>query len=235
MSKMDETVPVPRHLVRRLALVVIATAIFLVVATVHGFLVPGFDPWHQSVSALALAPHGWVQIVNFSILGCAVLWTVPAWRRILRGGVGARSYPVLTAALGLSFILAGCFPQDPAPGYDPARLALEAPTLLGLLHLGAAGVAAGSSISLMFIVASRLSGNPQWQGWGTYTRMMAMVMIACVVVYGVWSTSPSGLAGTFERAAMLIPTIWAASFLRALWVGRPFMARSPPATAPELG
>jgi hypothetical protein len=173
MSEMDETIPVPRHLVRRLWLAVVGTAVFLLVSTIHGFFVPGFDAWHQSVSALALAPHGWVQVLNFAVLGCAVLWTVPAWRRVLRGGPGARSYPVLTIALGLSLLLAGCVPQDPAPGYDPEGLELEAPTLVGLLHLGVAAVAALLSISLMFIVASRLSGDQQWQGWGAYTRVMA--------------------------------------------------------------
>jgi hypothetical protein len=232
---MDETTPVPRHLVRRLWLAVVGTAVFLLVSTIHGFFVPGFDAWHQSVSALALAPHGWIQVLNFAVLGCAVLWTVPAWGRVLRGGLGARSYPILTMALGLSLVSAGCLPQDPAPGYDPAGLELEAPTLVGLLHLGVAAVAALSSISLMFIVASRLSGDQQWQGWGTYTRVMATLVIACVAVYGIWSTSPSGLAGTFERASILIPAIWAATFLRTLWKGRPFMKRSTASAAAEIG
>jgi hypothetical protein len=209
--------------VRRLRLSVGGAVLFLAVSTVHGALVPGFDPWHQSVSALALAPLGWLQTVNFTVLGTAVLVTVPAWRRVLAGGRGRYWYPALTTVLGLSFVAAGFVPQDPAPGYDPAGLALAEPTLTGLIHLAIAGVAGLCSVVLMFIVASRLADSPEWAGWAISTRGMAVLTILCITVYGVWSTQPAGFAGTFERAAIILPTIWGVAFLRRLGQGVPFM------------
>jgi hypothetical protein len=216
-------VAVPRHLLRRLWISVVGAVFFLAISTVHGAFVPGFDPWHQSVSALALAPFGWVQAVNFVVLGAAFLATVAPWRRVLAGGRGGSWYPALTVVLGMSFMAAGCVPQDPAPGYDPAGLALQAPTVTGLVHLATAGVAAASSIALMFIVASRLSGDPDWRWWAAYTRGVALLTIFCIAVYGTWSTQPVGYAGLFERAAIILPTIWGASLLRRLGRGAPFM------------
>lgn len=214
---------VPRRLVGWLACSVVGGIVFLLVSTVHGLLVPNFAWWHQSVSALALAPFGWIQAANFFVLGSSILCTVPAWHRVLRGGIGAISYPVVTSVLGLSFFATGCLPQDPAPGYDPAGLSLKGPTLIGGLHLAAAGVAALSSVALMLVVAARLAQEPHWSGWARYTRVLAALTMACVVMYGVWSTKPAGLAGTFERMAILLPVLWGFTFVRALWAGRPFM------------
>lgn len=216
---MMSSVPVPNHLVRRLWISVIGALIFMSVSTVHGMLVPGFDLSHQSVSALALAPYGWIQTANFALLGGAVLATVPAWRSVLSGDIGGTSYPVLTTTLGVSLVAAGCVPQDPAPGYDPAGLTLQAPTVTGLFHLAIAGVAAFCSVALMFILASRLSNDPAWKGWPGYTRGMATLTIVCIAVYGFWSTHPDGYAGIFERAAVILPAVWGATFLRRLGQG----------------
>jgi hypothetical protein len=220
---MNDTVPVPRRLILRLACALAGAVLFLAISTAHGSVVPGFDPWHQSVSALALAPGGWIQVVNFIVLGASVLVTVPAWRRVLRGGRGATWYPALTVALGLSLAVAGCIPQDPAPAYDPAGRLPDVPTMTGLLHLAVAGIAALSSVALMLIVAARLAGDPHWPGWAARTRLVALLTVACIVIYGVWSTQASGLAGTYERLAVVLPALWSAAFLRRLWIGRPFM------------
>ncbi len=220
---MSDTLPVPRPLLLRLLPGVVGVVVFLVVSTVHGAVLPEFDAWHQSVSALALAPYGSIQVLNFWVLGSSLLSTVPTWRRVLRGGTGARAYPALTLLLGLSFFLVGCLPQDPAPGYDPAGLALQAPTLPGLLHLAGAGVAAAASVALMLIVASRLSADPHWRGWTTYTRVLAALTVGCIIIYGVWSTQPTGWAGTFERLAIVVPAMWGVHFLYHLWRGRPFL------------
>jgi hypothetical protein len=125
--------------------------------------------------------------------------------------------------LGLCFLLAGCIPQDPAPGYDPAGLALDPPSMTGLLHLAVAGIAATASVALMLIVAARLSGDSHWSGWTTFTRAIALLTVVCVAIYGTWSVEPNGLAGTFERLAILLPALWGGTLLHRLWVGRPFM------------
>jgi hypothetical protein len=187
---------------------------------------PDYDAWHQSVSALSLGPAGWVQAVNFAFFGGILLGTAPAWRRVLSGGRGETAYPALTAVVGLSFTVLAFLPQDPAPGYDPERLGLDVPTVIGLLHLAIAGVAAGCSVAGLLVLASRFARDKHWHAWTVYTRVMAGLMVACIAVYGVWSTQASGLAGTFERLALIIPSIWGFSFLQRLSARTPFMVIS---------
>lgn len=224
-----DTVPVPRSLLTRLWLALGWAGFFMLAAAVQGALRPGYDSWHQAVSALSLGPFGWIQGVNFVVLGVALLSTVPVWRRMLAGGKGAGSYPALTAGTGMSFIVVAFVPQDPAPGYDPMQLGLAEPTPIGLLHLALAGVAAGCSVAGLFVMAYRFAGDHHWAGWASYSRVMAAMMVVFVATYGVWSTSASGFAGTFERLAILIPSVWGLAFVRRLSTGAPFMVAVAPA------
>ena len=229
---MRDTVPVPPTLLRPLWIAVVATVLFLVVATIQGILRDGYDSWHQAVSALSLGPSGWIQAISFVVFGAVVTTTAPAWWQILAGGKGAVAYPALTAGLGLSFIAAGFVPQDPAPGYDPAGLALTAPTALGLVHLAIAGVAAACSVAGLFVMAARFAGDEDWRGWAAYSRVMALLLIVCVAIYGVWSTRPTGFAGTFERLALVVPLVWTFTLLRRLEAGAPLMVDKAAATGP---
>jgi hypothetical protein len=201
----------------------VATVLFMVVATIQGSVRDGYDSWHQAISALSLGPGGWIQAINFVVFGAAVANTAPVWRQILAGGRGAVAYPALTAVIGISFVAVGFVPQDPAPGYDPAGLALQAPTALGLVHLAIAGVTAACSVAGLFVMAARFAGDDNWRGWAAYSRVVAVLLIVCVAIYGVWSTRASGFAGTFERVAIVIPLVWMFTFLRRLEAGAPLM------------
>jgi hypothetical protein len=225
--------PVPRSLLRRPWVAVWWGAAFLGLTTVQGALRADFDSWHQAVSALSLGPGGWLQSLNLVAFGAVIASTAPVWRRIMAGGRGGTSYPVLTALVGLSFITVGLIPQDPAPGYDPAGLALQGPTARGLLHLAIAGIAASCSVASLIVMGSRLAGDRAWGGWRTAAWVTALLIVACVTVFGVWSTKPSGFAGTFERMAIVLPLAWTAIFLRRLDSGTPFMLVSDPMVRPS--
>ena len=215
--------PVPAQLRRRLWYAVAGAGLFMTTACAEGAQRPDYDAWHQSISALSLGPGGWVQMLSFMAFGAIILSTVPVWRRILQGGKGARAVPLLTALTGVSLLICGIVPQDPAPGYDPMGLALTHPTTTGLVHLALAGVAALSSLLSLWAMAQRFRGDPWWRGWSAYSRLMAFVMAAAVTVYAVWSTEPTGYAGTFERLALLVVPLWASTFLVRLGAGTPFM------------
>lgn len=225
---MAHPTPVARADCRRLWYAVVATALFVLVALVQGAVRPGYDAWHQSISALSLGPGGWVQDVAFVLLGIALLSTVTVWRRVLADGVGAHAYPVLMALTGTSLIAAGWIPQDPAPGYDPELLGHTLPTLTGLIHLGLAGVGALASSIGLFVMATRFATLPDWSAWATSTRAIGVLTIVCVVVYAVWSTQTSGLAGTFERMVIILPGAWGYAVVSRLSSGTPFVVSGAP-------
>jgi hypothetical protein len=217
------TIPVPRTIVRQLWFGLGGAALFTAVASLQGSIRPGYDARQQAVSALSLGPDGWVQQINFIVFGASLLLTVPALRRLMRGGLGARSYPTVTALSGLCLVILAFIAQDPAPGYDPEQLGLVLPTVLGLFHIALAAVAMISSIAGLFIMAARFSRGSHWRSWVRPTQLVAVCAIICVVVYTVWSTKATGFAGVFERLAILASPAWALAFARRLGTGVPFM------------
>lgn len=230
---MTNTVPVPPLLRRRLWIALAGGVLSLAITTVQGVCRQDFDAWHQAISALSLGPGGWLQMVNLMAFGVVVLTTISPWRTILAGGRGGTAYPVLTALVGFAFIGVGLIRQDPAPGYDPERLLLTAPTPPGLAHLAIAGVAVLASVAALLVMAARFAGDPVWRRWSLYSCGTALFVIACVTVYGVWSVQPTGFAGTFERAAVVAPLLWMFAFLRRLQRGVPLMRV--PATLDSAG
>lgn len=231
---MTDLVSISRSDCRRLWLAVLATGVFVVATSVQGATRRGYDAWHQSISALSLGPFGWVQDVFFVLLGLALLSTVPVWQRLLAGGLGERAYPALTALTGVSLIMAGWVPQDPAPGYDPEQLGHSLPTMAGLIHLVAAGVGAACSCATLFVMGTRFTTLPNWRGWAFFSYGIAVLTLVCVVVYATWSTQPTGLAGTFERMVFILPGLWGYAVVARLAVGTPFM-KTPPAPAVTPG
>jgi hypothetical protein len=217
---------VPSALRRRLWAGLIAGALSFALTTIQGIYREGFDPWQQAVSALSLGPHGWLQMINLVAFGAIVLTTVLPWKRVLSGARGETIYPICTALIGAGFIGVGIIRQDPAPGYDPQGLGLLGPTIPGLVHITIAGIAALSSVIGLLVMGARLAGDPAWRGWALYSRLAAVLVIGCIVVYGVWSVKPTGFAGTFERAAMIVPMLWMFAFLRRLSDGAPLMTDS---------
>ena len=219
---MTNTVPVPPALLRRLWIGLAAGVLSLALTTIQGFFREGFDPWHQTICALTLGPGGWLQMLNMVAFGAVVLTTVSPWRRVLAGARGGTTYPVITALFGASFIGVGIILPDPTPGYDPQGLALHA-TPLGVAHIAIAGIATLSSVIGLFVMGARLARDPAWRKWTLYSWVAAVIAIACVTVFCIWSTQPRGFAGTFERGATLVPILWMFAFLSRLHNGAPLM------------
>jgi hypothetical protein len=227
ITNTSKLIPVLPHLRRRLWFGLIGAGLFNITVLLESLLLPDYDAYQQSVSALSLGRWGWIQMINFIFFGVIIISTVPTWLNVLEGGKGAKAYPVLTLLTGISLILCGILKQDPAPGYDPEHLALTAPSLVGLIHLLFAAIGALSSIAGLIVMARRFAHTPLWQRWNIYSLIMALIMAVCVTVYSVWSTKSKGFAGTFERIAILIVPIWGTTFLIRLETGVAFMKKKP--------
>ena len=220
---MSSAEPVPPALLRRLWLGVAGAALFFAATAIQGAVREDYDPWHQAVSALSLGPGGWVQSLNFSAFGLLLIATAPSWRRALAGAASADRFAAYLTAAGVAFMALALVPQDPAPGYDPAGLQRDAPSPMGLVHLAIAGVAGFSLTAGLFILARRFDRDPHWAGWRRRARGTACLMIVLGTVYGVWSRSATGYAGTFEQLALMLPFAFQTALLRRMGQGVPFM------------
>ena len=52
---------------------VVVPIFFTVVYTVDGFFLPGYDAISRPTSDLSLGPDGWIQIINFILLGLTMM------------------------------------------------------------------------------------------------------------------------------------------------------------------
>src|SRR5215211_1777965 len=106
----------------------IGSALFVTVFTLEGWLRAGYDLRSTFISELSIGPRGWIQILNFIILGS--LFLVFAWgvAAEFREGKASRAGPILLAMIGFSFLVSGPFVTDLA-GTPRERMSVH-----GLIH-----------------------------------------------------------------------------------------------------
>lgn len=213
--------PVPTTLLLWLSCGTIASVLFTVTYLIEGITRPDYSAWQQAISALSLGPGGWVQQVNFVVFGIITIWTAFAWRRFLKGGVGATWYPIFRALEGVGLIVDGFFSQDPAVGYPKGAL-LTAPTLNGTIHVVFAFVSITAIALGFFILARRFAKEVHWCAWAAYAVINGVLTIVLIATFGALNGQHSDIAGLFERLATSLGTIWGLLFFARLWMGEGF-------------
>jgi uncharacterized protein DUF998 len=210
--------PVPQKLLLWLSFGTVGSVLFLTTYLIEGVTRPGYNAWQQAISALSLGPGGWVQQVNFVVFGVIVVFTAFAWRKFLKGGVGATWYPIVRGLEGLGLIVDGFFSQDPSPNYPPG-VGTIAPTLHAEIHLVFAFVSITAIAVGLFILAWRFAREPHWRGWATYSVITGFLTIVFITIYGALSGQNSEIAGLFERLSTGVGTLWGILFFIRLWAG----------------
>lgn len=207
--------PVPRPLLLwLLVLGIVGPALFDAVYLVEGATRPGYDAWREAISTLMEGPEGWIQQINFIVLGALTLGVAIVWRGILRGGVCATWYPIVRAIEGFSLIMIGFSLTDP-------------------LHTFWLFVIIGAMMAGLFIIARRFWRDPNWRGWVFYSVASAVLINVCIALFGiVQHTTLRGYAGVFERVATNIEPIWGLVLFGRLWTGTSFYIGAPNADTP---
>lgn len=97
---------VPHALLLWLTFGVAGAVLFTTTYLIEGATRPGYNGWQQAISALSLGPGGWIQQANFVAYGVCTLCLAGAWRKVLKGGVGALSYPIIRGIVLGFFVIA---------------------------------------------------------------------------------------------------------------------------------
>ena len=215
---------IPRPLLLWLTVGVAGAVLFTAVYLIEGVTRPGYSAWQQAISALSLGPGGWLQQANFVVYGVSILCMAVAWRKVLKGGVGAISYPLIRGIEGLAAILVGFFSQDPAPGYPPGTTALTSPTLHGEIHLIGSFVIVGMLLLGFGVMAWRFARDLHWWGWAIYSVLSVVLTLVFMALFGM--AQQSGYGGLFERLATSTETLWGVLLLARLWAGTNFIQPS---------
>ncbi|TCC20367.1 DUF998 domain-containing protein [Kribbella speibonae] len=183
----------------------VAGPLFVVVFLLEGaFKGSGYDALRHPVSSLALGPGGWVQVVNFLVVGAlTVAFAAGVWRSGFRAGA------VLIAVWGVGLIGAGLFQTDPVSGFPIGTSPTVDYTTLGALHDGFS-LPAFVCIAAVQVVLSRGNGRT----WFWYSLASATVFLTCFVLASAGFNQTAGLVevgGLFQRLAVTIGWVWLAA------------------------
>lgn len=202
------------RLVRRLGAWagIVGPIIFVVIFTVEGCLRPGYEPTAMFVSALSLGSLGWIQILNFVVVGLSFLAFARGMAAQFSTGTASRAAPILFAIIGLSLVGSGPFVMDPAGTPFPDM------SLHGQVHqlLGALVFLLGPASS--FVLFRRFRVEPGWRALGRWSLAAGITMAAAVVLLKLATlpapSSPNALSawvGLIQRVAIVTLMSWVAS------------------------
>lgn len=163
-------------------------AVFLVLGAVK----PGYDARARFVSEGSVGELGWIQIVNFVVLGVALLaFTAALWNSYgdeVSGRLGAG----LMAAVSVGLILAGAFVTDPGTKIVSRH---------GLVHVIASMVVFGGLMLACLAFAWRLRANGEFATYSVATGLFIPIGIVVITAAGRWT----GLA---QRVLIIVAWTW---------------------------
>jgi hypothetical protein len=190
----------------------IGSALFVAIFTLEGWLRPSYDPCSTFISELSIGPRGWIQILNFIILGILFLlftWGVAAE---FRKGKASKAGPILLAIIGFSFLVSGPLVTDLA-GTPRDQMSLQ-----GILHgIFEALVFSFSPVSC-FVFWRRFRQDQNWKHLQGWTLAVGIITLAAVVLLSAATKTqdiPNALtpwSGLIQRMVIIPYLIWIFTF-----------------------
>ena len=194
----------------------IGSALFVTVFTLEGWLRPGYDERSTFISELSIGPRGWIQIVNFIILGGLFLVFTRGVAAEFREGKASKAGPVLLAIIGFSFLVSGPLVTD------LAATPRDQMSLHGILHgIFGALVFSLSPISC-FVFWRRFRQDPKWQPLQWWTLAAGIITTAAVILLSASTKSPvipnafPPWNGLIQRMVIIPYLIWIFIFAATL-------------------
>jgi Protein of unknown function (DUF998) len=195
----------------------IGSALFVTVFTIEGWLRPGYDAVATFVSELSLGTRGWIQSVNFLVLGVLFLVFTQGVRAEFRDGKASRAGPILLGIIGMSLFASGIFVTD------PATTPRDQVSVEGRVHqVFGALVFLFMSIT-PFVFFRRFRTDPYWRPFQWWTVAAGFMVTAAVVLLRVGRTLPPGAPNAFngwqgliQRAALIPYLAWIFAFAMRL-------------------
>jgi hypothetical protein len=186
----------------------IGSALFVTVFTLEGWSRPGYDPRSTFISELSIGPRGWIQILNFIILG--TLFLVFTWGVVaeFHEGKASKWGPILLAIIGFSFLVSGPLVTD------LAATPRDQMSLHGILHgIFGALVFSLSPVSC-FVFWRRFREDPNWrhlQGWTLAAGIVTTVAVILLSAATKTQVIPNAFTqwnGLIQRMVIVPYLIW---------------------------
>jgi uncharacterized protein DUF998 len=194
----------------------LGSAFFVTIFTLEGWLRPGYDARSTFISELSIGPRGWVQIVNFIILGTLFLvftWGVMAE---FREGKASKAGPILLAIIGFSFLVSGPLVTD------LAATPRDQMSLHGIFHGVFGALVFSLSPVSCFVFWRRFREDVNWQHLQGWTLTAGIITTAAVVLLSAGTktqVAPNVFTpwnGLIQRMVIIPYLVWIFMFAAAL-------------------
>jgi hypothetical protein len=160
----------------------LAAPLWVVVVVVQGLTRDGFDFSRHPASLLSNGDQGWIQIINFFIMGLSVIAASQGYRRALSHGLGSTWVPRLVALFGIGALASGFFVLDPGQGFPPGAPAGAGElTWHGIAHLAASNVGFVALIGASVALARRFRSEGQSR-WAALSLMLGCVFLVAIII-----------------------------------------------------
>ena len=186
----------------------LAPLLFVTVFTITGLLRKGYDPLSTYVSELSLGPGGWVQMLNFVLLGIAMLVFTRGAAVEFQTGKASKGGSALLFMIALLFIISGFFAMD------PTGTPLNQATAHGIIH----GLSGGIIFTLMpiscFVFLRRFREDPDWQILQGWTLVLGNLIATAVIMLTLTTKVPAlqaafaGWLGLIQRMIIVPFMLW---------------------------
>lgn len=192
---------------------VIAGPVYVVTSLTQAVLRDGFDLSRHAWSQLALGDPGWIQVTNLVVTGLMTIAASIGLRRALRTGPAATWSPRLLAAFGLSMVVAGVFPVDPAGGF-PADMP-QATTIgtSAMVHMLAGAIGFPCLTACLLVLARRLSREG-------FTRPAVVCRVVGPAFLVAFLAMASGLLGGAAVPVFVLAVLAVFALLSVVFVHR---------------
>jgi hypothetical protein len=191
---------------------------FTTLVVLQGFLQPEYSHVRLPVSALAAWPTGWIQIVNFLVVGVLTMAFAVALRLGVLRTRGAGVGFALLLASGVGLIIAGISPWKMIDG------ALSEP----LPHVVGAIMTFACTGTGLIAFSRGMRSDPRWRDLAGYTLATGIAVLVLFVIVGFFAidegTPFHPWAGLIQR---ILAAVWfACMIVMAIRLRAVFSARA---------
>lgn len=176
---------------------IIGPILFLVVFLAQDLLRGDYDPLAEGPTSGRVGPFGWVQSVNFVVLGLLMIAFAVGLHRGVRAARAGVAGPAIVAWVGVALVVAGAFPLREAAGgfgYEPN-------VVYGVNN----SISFGLGLGLGLIVLSRrFTRDARWRDLATFALAIGVAVLVMSVSTSVLLEPGQSGYGLMRRATLAV-------------------------------
>jgi hypothetical membrane protein len=181
---------------------VVGPIVFTTLIIVQGLLQPDYSHIAMPISALAAWPTGWIQNLNFYVMGALTIVFALSLHHRVRPTQRGRAGVALLVAGGVGVVLAGLFPWKMVDGV---------PTETPRHVVGAVTAFVSTGLGLI-VFSRRLGADSRWRHLATYTLCSGVAVLALFVLVGFFAVDDGAplhsWTGLLQRVLVAVWCVW---------------------------